>query len=31
MDLKLVKVHRTGLFIEKGGMVLDPLDQKALS
>ncbi len=31
MDLKLVKVHRTGLIIEKGVMVLDPLDEKALS
>lgn len=31
MDLKLVKVHRTGLYIEKGGIFLDPLDQRALS
>ncbi len=31
MNLKLVKVHRTGLYIEKGGMLLDPLDQRALS
>lgn len=30
IGLKLVKVHRTGLFIEKGGSVLEPLDEKAL-
>jgi radical SAM-linked protein len=30
MGLKLVKVHRTGLLVEKGGSVLEPLDEKAL-
>ncbi len=30
IDLKLVKVHRTALFIKKEGMLLDPLDRSIL-
>lgn len=31
INLKIVKIHRTGLFIDKEGIVLDPLDDRALS
>lgn len=31
LGIKLVKIHRTGLFIDKGGKVADPLEPLALS
>jgi radical SAM-linked protein len=31
MELKLVKVHRTGLYIERESRILDPMSQDALS
>lgn len=31
LDLKAVKIHRIGLYVNKGGRILDPLDTIALS
>ncbi len=30
LDLNVVKIHRTGLFVDRVGMLLDPLDASAL-
>jgi len=31
IDIKLQKVHRTGLFVSKGGKILQPMDSEVLS